>query len=116
MEKPNTISIDIQDGISLMKIDGDLTSYSEPYLNDAFAQIENRPDINRLILVFDGEAYVNSGGIAALIQVLADIDQTKTCVGIVGISDHFAKIFKLVGITKLARIFGSLDEAFASMG
>jgi len=113
---PNEISLDIRDSISLMKIVGDLTYSSEPCLKDAYQQIEKHSGITDLILVFDKEAYINSGGIAALIQMLAEIRKTDMRVGITGVSDHFAKIFKMVGIAKLARIFGSLDEALASMG
>lgn len=116
MEKPTEIRIENRDGISLLNIDGDLTSYSEPYLNDAYRQIEEEASGSDLIFVFNKEAYINSGGIAALIQILARIRKTNRKVGIAGISDHFVKIFNMVGISKLAQIFGSLDEALTTMG
>ena len=116
MEKPTEIRIENQDGLSLLRIMGDLTSYSEPYLNDAYRQIDQDPGIKSLIFVFEIDAYINSGGIAALIQILVEIRKSNRQVGIAGTSDHFIKIFKMVGISKLARIFGSLDEALATMG
>jgi anti-anti-sigma factor len=116
MEKPNTIMIDRHDHVSLLKILGDLTSSSEPYLEDACRQIDERTDINDLIIVFESDAYINSGGIAALMQMLAEFRNRNRSVGIIGVSYHNAKIFKMVGINQLATIFGSLDEALASMG
>jgi anti-anti-sigma factor len=115
MEKPTEIKIENQDGLSLLRVIGDLTSYSEPYLNDAYHQIDQDPGIKSLIFVFENDAYINSGGIAALIQILVEIRKSNRQVGIAGTSDHFIKIFKMVGISKLARIFGSLDEALATM-
>jgi hypothetical protein len=36
-------------------------------------------------------------------------------VGITGLSDHFRKIFSMVGITKLARLFDSREEAIEAL-
>jgi anti-anti-sigma factor len=116
MEKPTEILIEDRDGIALLNIHGDLTAYSEPYLIEAYRQVEEEASDSDLIFVFSNEAYINSGGIAALIQILAQIRKTNRTVGIAGISDHFVKIFNMVGISKLAHIFGSLDEALATMG
>ena len=46
------------------------------------------------------DAYINSGGIALLIQILAQTKRNNQQIGITGISDHFEKIFHMVGITK----------------
>jgi anti-anti-sigma factor len=116
MEKPNTIMIDKHDHVTLLKILGDLTSYSESYLEDACRQVDERTDINNLVIVFESDAYINSGGIAVLMQMLAEFRKRNRSLGIIGLSYHNAKIFKMVGINQLATIFGSLDEALASMG
>lgn len=116
MEKPNTIMIDKHDHVTLLKILGDLTSYSESYLEDACRQVDERTDINHLVIVFESDAYINSGGIAVLMQMLAEFRKRNRSLGIIGLSYHNAKIFKMVGINRLATIFGSLNEALASMG
>ena len=61
--------------------------------------------------MIEKEAYINSGGIAVLIQILAQTRRNGQRVGITGISEHFKKIFKMVGITKFAEIFDSPDAA-----
>lgn len=116
MEKPNVIKLDIRDSLALMNIQGDITSSSEPYLEEAYRNIAQDSDIKDLVIVIEKSAYINSGGISALIQMLAEIRKTGQRIGIAGVSAHFSKILKMVGIHKLAGIYGSLDEALASMG
>lgn len=115
MENPNIIRFDIRDSLALMNIEGDITSYSEPYLDEAYQQIASKTAIKDLIVVVQKDAYINSGGISALLQMLAEMRKNGQRVGIAGVSDHFAKILKMVGVNKLAPIYGSLDEALASM-
>ena len=61
------------------------------------------------------DAYINSGGIAVLIQLLALTKQNNQLIGIFGVSDHFKKILRMVGITKFAEIHDSLESALAKM-
>ncbi len=64
---------------------------------------------------FDEEAYINSGGIALLIQLLSETKKNNQQVGITGLSDHFKKIFNMVGITKFAKIYDTREEALENM-
>jgi len=50
-----------------------------------------------------------------LIQVLARTQKNKQQIGITGISDHFKKIFHMVGITKFAKIYESVEDALKQM-
>ena len=56
-----------------------------------------------------------SGGIAILIQLLADAHRKKKRIGITGVSDHFQKIFRMVGITKFAEIYPTVHEGVHMM-
>ena len=50
-----------------------------------------------------------------LIQILAQSRKKSQSIGIVGLSEHFKKIFKMVGITKFADIYDSVDDAMKVM-
>jgi anti-anti-sigma regulatory factor len=50
-----------------------------------------------------------------LIQILAETKKNNQQAGITGLSDHFKKIFNMVGITKFAKIFDSVDAALEAM-
>jgi anti-anti-sigma factor len=98
-----------------MDIRGDITAFSEPFLNEAY-QKTSQQGAGCLLLKVEPDAYINSGGIAVLIQILAQTKRNNQQVGITGVSDHFKKIFNMVGITKFAEIHDSLDAALGRMG
>jgi anti-anti-sigma factor len=100
--------------VTIFDVKGDVTSASEPFFTSAYANSEAR-DTKTLLLNFDENAYINSGGIAVLIQLLAETKRNKQSVGITGLSDHFKKIFKMVGITKFADIYSSVSEGIEGL-
>ena len=65
----------------------------------------------RILLKLEKDVYINSGGIAVLIQLLAKTKQNNQVAGITGVSDHFMKIFKMVGITRFADIYDNVENA-----
>jgi anti-anti-sigma factor len=97
-----------------MDIQGDITALSEPYLNEAYQKATDQ-GASRILLKIDKDAYINSGGIAVLIQILALTKQSNQQIGITGITDHFEKIFNMVGITKFATIYPSAEDALKLM-
>ena len=97
-----------------MDIQGDVTTFSEPFLNKAYKNA-NDEGTSKILLKFDQKAYINSGGIAVLIQLLAETKRNNQQIGITGLSEHFKKIFNMVGITKFAKIYNSVDEALGGM-
>jgi len=115
MEQKNEIKLERQNGIALMHIRGDVTAQSEPHINGAYAALNDQGAVSKILIQFEEAAYINSGGIAVLIQILAQTKKNNQQIGITGLSDHFKKIFGMVGITKFAHIYNSLQEAVASM-
>ena len=110
----NHIIIEQYGAVTLFDIQGDITHHSEPSFSKAFrnGDHQNHP---RILLKIDKNAYINSGGISVLIQFLAKSKQNSQLVGITGISDHFRKIFKMVGITKFADIYDSVENAVEAL-
>ena len=109
MQEVNEIKLETRDAVTIMDIQGDVTAFSEPY------QTASNQGAGKILLKFNSDAYINSGGIAVLIQVLARTQKNKQLIGITGISDHFKKIFHMVGITKFAKIYDSLEDALKQM-
>jgi len=110
MAQANEIILEQLGDVTLFNIRGDVTILSESFLNDAYAAANNR-GAGKILLKFEENAYINSGGISLLIQLLAKTEQNSQQIGITGLSDHFKKIFKMVGITKFAEIYNSKAEA-----
>jgi anti-anti-sigma regulatory factor len=59
--------------------------------------------------------YINSSGIALVIQLLIEAKTTGQKVLAFGLSPHFVKVFTMVGITKYAGLYPSLAEAMAAL-
>jgi len=100
--------------ITIFDIQGDVTVFSEPFFNEAYKNASNQ-GMSKILLKFYENAYINSGGIAVLIQLLAETKKNQQQISIAGLSPHFQKIFNMVGISKFAKIYSTADEAMADM-
>jgi anti-anti-sigma factor len=115
MQQKNEIKLEQQNDTTLLHIHGDITAHSEPYIIEAYKELSDQGNVQKILIQFEKEAYINSGGIAVLIQILAQTHKNNQQIGIAGLSDHFKKIFRMVGITKFANIYSSLEDALESM-
>ena len=69
-------------------------------------------DVHKVLLDFSGAEYINSSGIAIIIQLLLEGSKSAgRTIGIFGLSRHFTKVFTMVGVTKYAQL--SADETMA---
>ena len=114
MEQQTQIMLETIGDVTLFDIKGDVTAVSEAFLNEACKKATDQ-GASKIILKFKKDAYINSGGIALLIQVLAETQKNNQKAAITGLSDHFNKIFNMVGITKFAKIYNTLDDALEAM-
>ena len=114
MQNENQIELEKQGEVMILDIRGDITAFSEPFLNEAY-QTASSQGADKILLKIDQQAYINSGGIAVLIQILAQTRQKQQQIGITGISEHFKKIFNMVGITKFAKIYNTVGVALETL-
>ncbi len=114
MEVQNEIKIEKRGDVTLFDVSGDVNRFSEPFFKDAYAQVDSQ-ETRKILLMFHEKIYINSEGLKVLIQILAETNKNQQQVGIVGLSEHFKKIFRMVGITKFAKIFDSVKEAMESL-
>ena len=110
MATGNEIVIEKQGNLTVLNIKGDVTSASENAFNESYSGLDPA-NADTLLIKFEENAYINSGGIAVLIQILAESQRKSQKVALTGLSDHFQKIFKMVGITRFAEIYPSVEEA-----
>ena len=114
MQHKNDITLEHQGSVVIFNIQGDITSFSEPFLNQAYTEA-NDQGASKILLNVEDDTYINSGGIAVLIQILARTKQKGQRIGITGISEHFKKIFNMVGITKFAKIYNTEEVALETL-
>lgn len=114
MNNEITINLERCGDITIFDIQGDVTAFSEPFFSKAYEDA-NEQGTGKILLKFYKGDYINSGGIAVLIQLLAKTKKNSQLICINGLSEHFKKIFNMVGITKFAKIYNTVDEAMAGL-
>jgi len=98
------------DPITVLRFSGDITSASQPAVTGTY---EGLPDtVKRILLDFSKVEYLNSSGIALVIQLMIAAKKRGQTIHSFGLSPHFQKVFTMVGITKYTALHP--DEASAS--
>ncbi len=99
--------------VTALRFVGDISSASKDAVVSTYEALDKESN-KRILLEFGGVEYLNSSGIALVIQVLMEAKKSGQMVAICGLTPHFTKVFTMVGITKYATLYA--DEASALAG
>jgi anti-anti-sigma factor len=110
MNKDIQVSISQKDDVSILNIKGDVTAFTGGSVEEAYQKVTTA-GAKKILLYFDQDGYINSGGIAILIGIASESRKNGQTVRITGLSGHFQKIFNMVGLTKYTEIFQTEELA-----
>lgn len=115
MQQDTKVSVDRKTDASgsattILRFQGDISSSSQDAVLGTFSRLP-AGERKRLLLDFTKVEYINSSGIALVIQLLMQASKAGESVALFGLTPHFQKVFTMVGITKYAQIHA--DEAAA---
>lgn len=96
--------------VSAMRFTGDITSTSEAAILGTYQGLAPETS-KRILLDFSKVEYLNSSGIALIIQLMYAASKNGQQIQTFGLSPHFQKVFTMVGITKYTQLHP--DEASA---
>ena len=96
--------------VTCLRFSGDISSASKEAVVGTYQALDKAAH-QKILLEFKGVEYLNSSGIALVIQVLIEANKASQTVAICGLTPHFTKVFTMVGITKYATLYS--DEAAA---
>lgn len=100
--------------ITCLRFTGDVSSLSRDAIVGTYQALDKAA--HKLILLdFKGVEYLNSSGIALVIQVLMEASKSGQTVAICGLTPHFTKVFTMVGITKYATLYPDESAALAAL-
>jgi anti-anti-sigma factor len=110
------IAVEVRSANNVMIIDlvGDLTTFADEAVNGAYGTVTDQGAKN-IILNFRQNDYINSAGIAILISVVTEARHRDQSILMTGLSQHFQKIFRMVGLTQYADIYPTLDDALTHL-
>jgi anti-sigma B factor antagonist len=100
--------------VTVLRYEGDIASTSKDAVLGTYQNLPKQT--NKLVLLdFTKVDYINSSGIALVIQMLIEASNSGQKVYAFGLSPHFTKVFTMVGITKYAGLFPGQTEALAAL-
>jgi anti-sigma B factor antagonist len=102
------------DGITTLKLSGEIDLHASPALR---AELQNcvRTKTATLLLDFGSVDYIDSSGLATLIEYVRESAAFKGKVALFGLQKKVRTIFDLVRLNELFVISGTAEEAAAAL-
>ena len=98
--------------VTVLRFTGDITSASKAAVLGTFQGLA--PGTKRILLDFSGVDYLNSSGIALIIQLMIAASKGGQTVQTFGLKPHFIKVFTMVGITRYTKLHPDEQTACAA--
>ena len=95
--------------VAVIRFEGDITSTSEEAVLGKYRSLD--AGTKKILLDFSKVPYLNSSGIALVIQLLMAASKVPQKVVCFGLSAHFVKVFTMLGLAKYTTLHA--DEAAA---
>ncbi len=100
--------------VTVLDLQGDVTMFAEAELTRSY-HLAVDSGAKSLVLNFAGTDYINSAGIAIIISLLTEARASGITLVICGLSPHYQKIFRMVGLTQYAEVFDTEDGAIQEL-
>jgi len=95
---------------AILDLRGDIDGFSEQALVAAYAEAE-RTDPASIVLNFEQVHYINSTGIALIVDLLAKTQASHRRLLAYGLSDHFVEIFEITRLADHVSILADEESA-----
>lgn len=103
-------SVRQRDGLAIIQFSGDVTTFAEDAARDAYREAV-RDGGRNVALDFSTCEYINSAGIAVVIGLVTEARRQDRRVFAFGLSSHYQKIFRMVGLADYMELCASEEEA-----
>lgn len=110
MSKDLEITVSREGDVAVIDLQGDVTAVTGQEVEDAYNKVSEE-GAAKILFQFREDNYINSGGIAFLIGVAAESKGREQTIRYSGLSEHFQKIFDMVGLTRYIEIFPTTEDA-----
>ena len=110
MNKDIKVATAFEDDVVFIDIAGDVTAVTGEVIKDAYDN-DNVTNAGKIMLRFGKDCYINSGGLAFLIDIASEGRKKEQKIVATGLSDHFQKIFHMVGLTRCIAVFATEEAA-----
>lgn len=115
MDNSHSVTTDVLEGIPVLVVQGDMTSDADSDVLKNYNDLKSKYSPEYIIINFEKTNYINSAGIATLINMIQDLGKTNGRLVLVGLSSHFQKVMDIVGISDFVDIFNTSSEALGKI-
>lgn len=100
--------------ISFIDLSGEINSFAERGLNDAYASAEDSGP-STIVLNFSDVTYINSTGIALIVGLLARSRGANRAIAVFGLDDHYQEIFQITRLSDFMSIYPDEETVLANV-
>jgi anti-anti-sigma factor len=98
--------------VTVLRFTGDISSSSRETVLGTYEGVSKSSPV---LIDFSKVEYINSSGIALVIQMLMEASKASQKIAAFGLTPHFQKVFTMVGITKYAGLHKDEATALAAL-
>jgi len=104
------VQVQVNSGITIIGCAGEVDLYSSPRLREALVK-EMQAGVGSLLVNMTDVSYIDSSGIATLVEGLQLSKQTRTRFGLFGLRKNARSVLKLARLDQVFIIFENEQEA-----
>ncbi|KAA3620063.1 MAG: anti-sigma factor antagonist [Calditrichaeota bacterium] len=108
------VKVEIDNPNAVFNMNGDLTHESQKRMLDAYEKVVSSK-MQNILLDFSHVDYINSAGMSVIITILTKAQNAQQALFACGLSQHFQKIFDMVGLLKYMPHYDTKDEAMKNI-
>jgi anti-sigma B factor antagonist len=107
------ISKENKNGVTLLRLSGDMTENNIGSFNKVIKKLQNEKT-NKVILDLENITMIDSSGVGAICYLYKSYNSSEESIRIVTLKEPLAKLFKMVKFDKIFEIYPSAKEALKS--
>lgn len=100
---------------TILDVDGQITFESTPALREKILGALKEKDKSAVLVNLSQVAYMDSSGIATLVEGLKAAQAQKASFGLFGLTKNTRNVLELVRLDKVFKIFDSEDDALSQL-
>jgi anti-anti-sigma factor len=105
----------LQEGVAVITLHGEIDAFAESRLVSIYTQAEEQ-DPRAVILDLAEVDYINSTGIALLVELLARARDSRRPLLTCSLSEHYREIFQITKLADFMAIHDDVESALGSLG
>ncbi|MFC1631765.1 STAS domain-containing protein [Candidatus Omnitrophota bacterium] len=98
------------DQVVILDMSGEINISTSPEVRKAFDQLINEKK-NKILLNFSAVDYIDSSGLATLVEMLQRLKRYGGLLRLSGVSEKVKSLFEITKLDRLFKIFPSEEEA-----